>query len=109
MGHLTDGGGLRVSTLRLDSVLDSGGWLQPDLVKLDVEGAESDVLEGARKLLAQGRTIWLIALHGEEQRQRVGCMLHEYGYRIFYLDGSEVASGLIEADEIYALPEQDGE
>jgi FkbM family methyltransferase len=35
----------------------------PDFIKIDVEGAELAVLKGAKRILAQGETIFLIELH----------------------------------------------
>ena len=104
MGHLSEGGTYWVPTVALDALLESGKLPLPDAVKMDVEGAESGVLEGANKLLAMRATIWIIALHGDQQRQEVGRILSGHGYRIFRLDGSAVAGDCIDSDEIYALP-----
>ena len=41
----------------------------PDLIKIDVEGAEGRVLRDARRILSEARPILFLALHGEEQRQ----------------------------------------
>lgn len=108
MGHLTDAGAYRVPTVRIDSLIEATDLPPPDIVKMDVEGAESRVLAGARKLLQMRKTIWLVALHGAEQRQRVGRILLEHDYRLFRLDGSEIAAAAIDTDEIYALPGQGG-
>jgi len=35
----------------------------PDFIKIDVEGAEYEVLSGAKRILAQGETIFMIELH----------------------------------------------
>lgn len=104
MGHLADDGTCRVPTARIDTLIGAGDLPQPDIVKMDVEGAESRVLEGARQLLAQGRTIWLIALHGQEQREQVARILTETGHRLLRLDGSVIDDGRVDTDEIYALP-----
>ncbi|NJL28799.1 MAG: FkbM family methyltransferase [Thermoanaerobaculia bacterium] len=52
---------LRVPCLCLD---DRFAGQVPDLVKIDVEGAEGRVLAGARRLLAENHTQWLVELHG---------------------------------------------
>ena len=43
----------------------------PTLIKLDVEGAEVQALEGARRILAESAPIVVCELHGDEQRARV--------------------------------------
>lgn len=42
----------------------------PDFVKIDVEGAELPVLEGARRILAEGRTEFLVEIHDWDSRPR---------------------------------------
>jgi len=48
---------VRVTTL--DEAAGSRGFAGVDLVKLDVEGAEPEVLEGAARVLAESRPLWL--------------------------------------------------
>lgn len=52
--------------MRLDSVVINQGWPLPDLVKVDVQGAELDVARGARMCLEQAQDVF------------VECQLHEY-------------------------------
>jgi FkbM family methyltransferase len=48
----------------------------PDVIKVDVEGAKSQVLEGARKLLRQHATTWFVVLHASDHRGPArGCLL----------------------------------
>lgn len=47
--------GATVATLTLDGYAASGGIARIDYLKIDVEGAERGVLEGARGLLGEGR------------------------------------------------------
>lgn len=103
-GRLSESANYRVPTATVDRLIDQGQALAPDIVKMDVEGAESRVLEGARELLRMGRTTWLIALHGADQRAAVGRLLTEHGYAIHRIDGERILGGNIEGDEIYALP-----
>ena len=53
----------------LDDIAERHGM--PTVMKLDVEGAESRVLAGARRILAEASPIVLCELHGDEQRARV--------------------------------------
>jgi len=63
-GRLTDEGDLEVEVHALDDLVTSGRIPPPDVVKIDVEGAERDVLEGARRTLAAQRPSLIIATHG---------------------------------------------
>jgi len=49
-----------VSAVSLDSLFPQE---RPDLVKIDVEEAEYRVIEGARNLISQGHTKFLIEVH----------------------------------------------
>ncbi len=62
----------------LDSLLDD--IASPTLVKMDVDGAEVDILEGASKLLRQPDTRWLIETHSVELEQRCVQLLQSAGY-----------------------------
>jgi FkbM family methyltransferase len=52
-GHLAAVGGLVVRTIALDHEIDSGALPEPDYIKIDAEGAELSILEGARNMLAR--------------------------------------------------------
>lgn len=55
-------GGHAVSVTTLDSL--AATRTAPRLIKLDVEGDEGDVLDGAQKLVSEIRPLWIIELHG---------------------------------------------
>lgn len=59
----------------------------PSLVKIDVEGAETDVLKGAEATVARG-TKFLIELHGHDKGEQVVAALRAAGYTFQRLDGS---------------------
>lgn len=81
--HVADGEG--VASVTVDELAHRYG--APTLVKLDVEGAESRVLEGAREVLSTSRPIVVCELHGSEQRVRVPALLD--GYTIVELDSRD--------------------
>jgi FkbM family methyltransferase len=65
----------------------------PTHLKIDVEGAELDVIQGARGILSQRRPFVSLELHndilrrsGRDPRMVVGC-LEEYGYRLEDVEG----------------------
>lgn len=94
--------GLMVPTISLDS----SGLPVPDLIKMDVEGAESAVLRGALRTLREARPAVFVALHGLEQRDICAAILKATGYCIYGLDGQPI-NGIPTVDEIYALPASD--
>ena len=55
----------------------------PDLVKIDVEGAEVQVLRGGQRMLsAAGRPRLLVSTHGEETAAQCEEILKGYGYAV---------------------------
>lgn len=107
MGSLSEGADYWVPTVSLDQAIASYGLLPPDIIKLDVEGAESRVLAGAEALLRAGKATWLIALHGDAQRTQCLNVLQSYGYRVHRVDGIALEALLPDermVDEIVAFP-----
>lgn len=54
---------IEVMTRSLDGILKETGQHGVDVVKLDVEGAELEVLKGARVTLSSSYTVLLIDVH----------------------------------------------
>ena len=61
---------IEVTTVRLDDVLAPD--VQLDVIKIDVEGAELDVVEGARRLIEANRDIAIVAEFGPSHLARLG-------------------------------------
>lgn len=59
--------------------------IYPDVLKIDVEGAESDVLKGSSHLIAQAKPCFIIELHNPVQDLEVARILLGHGYSIFRL------------------------
>ena len=74
---------VRVTTL--DTLFDTAG-VAPDLVKLDVEGAEMAVLQGGQRTIERGRpdVVMEVMVDGSEPPDAV-LWLVERGYRVFDL------------------------
>ena len=87
---------ISVPVRSLDSLLEAGVFPMPSLLKIDVEGAETGVLTGARKLLAIGNPVIFIEAHSAELKKNCERILHEAGYEIEKLAGSG-ASALVQA------------
>ncbi len=73
-------GEIQVAKMMLDSLLTR--FESPNVVKIDVEGAEIDVLDGARLLLETVKPL-LICETGASQQKNVHVFLTEYDYLIF--------------------------
>lgn len=95
-GHRSQAGGTRfiqhVATTTLDALLEH--FSAPDLIKIDVEGAETMVLAGAEQLLSTVRPMLYIEV-GEEQNAEVTTILHRHNYRLY--DGDRADGVPLEA------------
>lgn len=100
MGPIVAGGSWKVPCRSADSLIRSGAVEAPDVIKLDVEGAEAAVLRGAKELLATGRATWLIAIHGERERGECLEILRGSGYEVQAIDGRRLA----DSNELLACP-----
>jgi FkbM family methyltransferase len=80
-------GGIRETIMAMTVTLD---WLlerfpAPNVLKIDVEGAEHKVLQGAQKLLATNRPNVLCEVHATN-RQTIADILGAHGYTMFDLE-----------------------
>ncbi len=73
-----DGGDLEVELMKVDDAADRFG--APRVMKIDVEGAEFDVLSGARAVLKGEKPLVLVEVHSEELERRCARLLEEFGY-----------------------------
>ena len=82
-----------VNTSTIDKLCDKHGI--PNLIKVDVEGAEYLVLNGSRSCLSTGKTFFIIEMHSNPHLPMVEnakiildlCVI--YGYRVWYLSKKE--------------------
>jgi len=102
MGHLSEAGEMRVRMVCLDEMLDKGELLPPDYIKLDVEGAEYEALQGARHLLKTHRPVLFLDTHNRNAHHLTIALLEEMGYRFSILDGRDMQ----ETRELVAYPEE---
>lgn len=71
---------------KLDSFIERPGIRAPNIIKIDVEGAEGLVLDGARKILRQHRPLILMEVHNIQVMLAVSRTLFECGYGIGLVD-----------------------
>jgi FkbM family methyltransferase len=87
-GGMSDRGELEVTTRSLDDVAAEGN-APPNFMKIDVEGAETQVLTGASALLRHSHPTILLSTHGWEQHERCSEILKAAGYELKLLrDGT---------------------
>jgi FkbM family methyltransferase len=86
-GHLASCGTLDVQTLTIDAVVESQHRV-PALMKIDVEGAEMEVLLGAEGALTDVRPVILIATHSEALKRACTEYLIRKAYRVRSLHSS---------------------
>ena len=95
MGKLEATGRIPVFTVSLKDFIAKYG-LQPEVMKIDVEGAEGEVLRGGLNYLKERKPAILLSVHGQDCRQDCLTFLRELGYtRLQPLD----SRSLDDADE----------
>lgn len=100
MGKLSEEGTIKVQLLSLDDLLVSGKIERPNYMKIDVEGAELSVLQGARGMLAESAPVIFLATHGSEVHSQCIAFLRSLGYTCRTIEGSEDVE---RCDEIIAV------
>lgn len=73
----------RIRTTTLATLLKR--YPRVDLIKVDVEGAEWEVLEGAESIMEKIRS-WIIELHNLQRKKELQKKLSRYGYSLNWLD-----------------------
>ena len=64
--------GISKDSISLDSFVFKNGNTPPNVIKIDVEGAEYKVLQGAEKLLKEYLPVLILEVHKEEEIERFG-------------------------------------
>ena len=93
VGSMADGGPQPAVCIGLDEFAETY-QVEPDLIKIDVEGAEESVLRGAADLLARKKPKLLLSTHNEQAQDACLKLLREAGYQSFQkLDEPHPAPG----------------
>lgn len=83
MGRLSPKGEISVQSITLDScIYGEKGLRPPDLVKIDVEGAELEVLQGGARVLTEFHPAVFVEIHGALLHADCRAFLVAKGYRI---------------------------
>jgi FkbM family methyltransferase len=83
-----EGGGYEVAAWSLDEFCNQQG-IWPDVLKIDVEGAEMQVLKGAQQLLAEKKPKILLSTHSADLEKLCLELLKSRGYKITSIEANE--------------------
>jgi FkbM family methyltransferase len=108
LGRLIDSGtgnaraSFSVHVTTVDHLMRRGGR-PPDLIKIDVEGEEHAVLEGAKETIRAAAPSFALSFHSDDLRARCISLLKSLGYEVFPLDAESEEL----AAEFAAVPRRD--
>ena len=78
----------RVNTRRVDSLIAEGEE-SPSVIKIDIEGAELLMLQGAKELLRRKKPLLLIEVHHIHLMFHLGPFLGDFQYRLHLVEGAD--------------------
>lgn len=84
------GASIMTPTTTIDKLAKMIGWV-PNLVKIDVEGAEYKVLSGAKEIASQQKTWFMVEMHSPpelpmiENANMILAWANEVGYHAWYM------------------------
>jgi FkbM family methyltransferase len=73
----------RVRVAKLDTLVFERGLRPPNVMKIDIEGAEGMALSGARRVLAEHHPSLIVEIHSAEMGREVLSVLGENGYHVY--------------------------
>lgn len=81
--------------------LNPAKWIAaPDLVKMDIEGAEEQVLKDMKMLFTEKKPVLFVSTHGKQVHLNCVALLKEMGYKLKPLDRPDLET----SREILAYP-----
>lgn len=90
-GRLDSSGTLHVRTIRLDDFCSERG-VHPQVLKIDVEGAELDVLRGAAAVITANHPVIFLSTHGPQVHADCLHWLRARQYTLEPVSGEDLAS-----------------
>jgi FkbM family methyltransferase len=101
MGRLSDDGSVSVRTVALDDFIRESHAPAPEVMKIDVEGAEMRVLRGAEHILCELQPLIFLATHSATLQQECRTFLSSLGYALVPIGSPSLETN----DELIALPQ----
>jgi FkbM family methyltransferase len=89
---------IEVTVVSIDELVANGTIPAPDVVKIDIEGAELQAIEGMRGVLERHRPAIVCELH--DTNEAFVALMDQFGYVLTNLDGPEA---VIDAGPVHAL------
>ncbi len=86
-GRIGAEGALEVQSIALDDWIDREKLPAPDLIKIDIEGAELQALMGAARILASSHPAIFLSTHSGKVHRDCLDLLDSLGYRVVPIDG----------------------
>lgn len=80
-GFISNDGEIEVETISIDEFIRQGNP-SPDIIKMDIEGAEYEALLGAKELLKSKKPVIFLATHSAELRAKCLKLLAEFSYTV---------------------------
>ena len=86
--RLSETGGLDVRVYSLPKLWEEKELPIPQVIKMDIEGAERTLLPAIRSYLAQNNIKLFLSTHGKDTHRACVALLQELGYQFIPLDGA---------------------
>ena len=99
MGHFSEAGAEQVQTVSIDRLIELNQLPLPQVMKIDIEGAEMLALIGAQNTINHNHPIIFLATHGEIVHRSSCKLLISWGYSLTPLDTTD----LNQAREVLAI------
>ena len=104
LGHISDSGSFKVKICTLDSLVFSKKILPPNFIKIDVEGAEFQVLNGAKEILKKFSPVLILDIHSPEIGKRCIELLTPFDYSFYPIDNQSPK----DSHELLAIKKEKG-
>ena len=99
-GKLDEAGEMKVKAVKLSKMFETNEIPFPDLVKMDIEGAEENVLKDMQTMFAEKKPVLFVSTHGKQVHLNCVALLKEMGYQLTPLDKPDLDA----SREILACP-----